>query len=157
MPCADKNEHENRWADFLFEHTSGLVDRRQLALPIGIGSAVAAVGVLMLSVFDPRTDACDTPALDYLVLKLMFVAGIVVQGTIYLVRLVRLARRSGERRIRAALLCVAIHCHRVARRLGLCFAPTADWNRLIHATSLKHAPPPLLESVALLRWSALSG
>jgi len=106
------------------------VDRRQLARSIGMGVAIAAAIAIavMLAVFGPRTDVWQAQAVGYLLLKLLFTVGIVVPGTIYLVRL---ARPGGERRIRSALLALPFMAIILLGTVSLCFAPTAHWNRMI--------------------------
>jgi len=106
------------------------VDRRQLARSIGMGVAIAAAIAIavMLAVFGPRTDVWQARAVGYLLLKLLFTVGIVVPGTIYLVRL---ARPGGERRIRSALLALPFMAIILLGTVSLCFAPTAHWNRMI--------------------------
>jgi hypothetical protein len=106
------------------------VDRGQLARSIGVGVGIAAVTAIavMLAVFGPRADVWDAHAVGYLLLKLLFTVGIVVPGTIYLVRL---ARPGGERRIRSALLALPFIAIILIGAVALCFAPTAHWNRMI--------------------------
>jgi hypothetical protein len=106
------------------------VDRRQLSRSIGLGVGIAAVAaiVVMLVIFGPRMDAWNAHAVGYLLLKLLFTVGIVVPGTIYLVRL---ARPGGERRIRSALLALPFVAIVVLGAAALCLAPTAHWNRMI--------------------------
>ena len=106
------------------------VDRRHLARSIGMGVAVAAVAaiVVMLAALGPRTEAWDAHSLGYLVLKLLFTVGIVVPGTIYLVKL---ARPGGERRVRSTLLALPFIAIVLFAALALCFASTVHWNRMI--------------------------
>src|SRR5436190_13268514 len=130
MPCA---EVATMKTDDLIEFLStGVepVDRRQLARTIGIGVGVAAAvaTAVMLATFGPRTDGWDAHAVGYLLLKLLFTIGIVVPGTIYLVRL---ARPGGERRVRGALLAVPFVAIALLGAVALCFAPMAHWKRMI--------------------------
>jgi len=106
------------------------VDRRQLVRSIALGAGIAAAAAIavMLAVFGPRTDAWEAHAVAYLLLKLLFTIGIVVPGTIYLIRL---ARPGGEHRLRSALLALPFLAVILLGAVSLCLAPIAHWNRMI--------------------------
>ena len=106
------------------------VDRRRLARSIGTAVALASVIAIavMLGIFGVRTDVWDAHAASYLLLKLLFTVGIVVPGTIYLIRL---ARPGGERRTRSVLVVLPFIAILLLGVVSLCLAPTAHWNQMI--------------------------
>ena len=102
------------------------VDRRQvvreIATAVLIGAAVTVGAALVVSGI--RADLYDARALAFLLLKLAFTVGIVVSGTIYLIRL---ARPGGEARARIVWATWPFIGIALLATLSLAAAPLWHW------------------------------
>ncbi len=105
------------------------VDRRQMvrevATAVLIGTGVA-VGAALLAL-GTRAELNDMQALAFLLLKLAFTAGIVILGSIYLVRL---ARPGGEARARIAWAASPLVAMTLLAAFSLAVAPLWHWQSM---------------------------
>ena len=106
------------------------VDHRQLKRTVGVAVMVGAAVALgaMLLLFGVRADLSATGAVAFLLLKLAFMAALLVPASVYLLRL---ARPGGERRTPMAVVAAPFVAIVLLAAISLAFAPITHWDDMI--------------------------
>jgi hypothetical protein len=114
----------------LLSTNTEVVDRRATArtVSLALAAGIAVALVITLVAFGVRPDLTTARALVFLAVKLAFAIGVVAVAWTYLLRL---ARPGGELKVPSLPIAVPFVAIVVLAAIGLWFAPTSHWNKMI--------------------------